>query len=70
MGQYQSGEARVVVLGRRHVILAIYSRFLIETLTGPIVQASLGPDRIADAKAYYGHPPLPWIRTRRSGDFT
>ena len=51
MGQHQSGEARVVVLGRRHVILAIYSLFLIETLTGTIVQASLGPDRIAAARS-------------------
>jgi hypothetical protein len=46
----------VVVVARRHVIFAIDSRFLIETLTGTIVQASLGPDRIAAAKAYDSHP--------------
>jgi hypothetical protein len=62
MGQHQSGEARVVVLAGRHVVLAIYWRFLIKTLAGTIVQASLGLDRIAAAKAYYGHSPFLGIK--------
>jgi hypothetical protein len=56
-------------LARRHVILAIYCRFLIKTLTETIVQASPGLDRIAAVKAYYGHSPIPWNKARRSGDF-
>jgi len=56
-------------LARRHVILAIYWRFLIKTLTETIIQASFGLDRIAAVKAYYGHSPIPWNKARRSGDF-